>query len=303
MVLSSEGGMLLLVSEKEEIHHMKKHIVALTAIAALSVGTASQAFASSVHTVQTGDTLWAISQENNVSVADLQNWNDLDSSLIYPSQQLKVEDSEKVHIVVKGDTLSGIAEDYDVSVEGLMNDNNLSNDLIIPGDELVVDGSKVASAHTNVQSAPAKTVAKTQAPAPAKTVAKAQVSVPAKTETKPPAPAPAKTEERKAAAPAPTSSSAKEMTMTATAYTAYCEGCSGVTSTGIDLRSNPDQKVIAVDPTVIPLGSRVWVEGYGEAIAGDIGSAIQGNIIDVFIPEKDDALDWGRQTVTVKILD
>ena len=92
------------------------------------------------------------------------------------------------------------------------------------------------------------------------------------------------------------------MTVTATAYTAYCEGCSGVTSTGIDLISNPNQKVIAVDPTVIPLGSRVWVEGYGEAIAGDIGGAIKGNKIDVFIPATQDALNWGSKTVTIKVL-
>ena len=98
-------------------------------------------------------------------------------------------------------------------------------------------------------------------------------------------------------------SSTKEMTVTATAYTAYCAGCSGTTATGIDLRSNPNQKVIAVDPSVIPLGSRVWVEGYGEAIAGDTGGAIKGKIIDLFMENEQDALNWGRKTVTIKILD
>ena len=106
-----------------------------------------------------------------------------------------------------------------------------------------------------------------------------------------------------AQAPAPNAPAGKEMSVTATAYTAYCEGCSGTTYTGIDLRTNPDQKVIAVDPNIIPLGSRVWVEGYGEAIAGDIGSAIRGNIIDVFLEHKQDALNWGRKTVTIKILE
>ena len=103
--------------------------------------------------------------------------------------------------------------------------------------------------------------------------------------------------------PTPTSPTTKEMSVTATAYTAYCEGCSGITFTGIDLRSNPNQKVIAVDPSIIPLGSRVWVEGYGEAIAGDIGGAIKGNIIDVFLEHRQDALNWGRKTVTIKILE
>jgi 3D (Asp-Asp-Asp) domain-containing protein len=93
-----------------------------------------------------------------------------------------------------------------------------------------------------------------------------------------------------------------EMTVTATAYTAYCAGCSGTTKIGIDLRSNPDQKVIAVDPDVIPLGSRVWVEGYGEAIAGDTGGAIKGNKIDVFIPSHEDAIQWGVKKVKIKVL-
>ena len=89
----------------------------------------------------------------------------------------------------------------------------------------------------------------------------------------------------------------------ATAYTANCEGGSGVTYTGIDLKANPDSKVIAVDPSVIPLGTEVYVEGYGYAIAADIGGAIKGNKIDVFIPSESAAEDWGIKTVKVKILE
>ncbi len=87
----------------------------------------------------------------------------------------------------------------------------------------------------------------------------------------------------------------------ATAYTAYCAGCSGITATGINLRANPDLKVIAVDPRVIPLGSKVWVEGYGYAIAGDTGGAIKGNKVDLFMPSKTDAYAWGRRTVQIKV--
>src|SRR5699024_7763964 len=91
-------------------------------------------------------------------------------------------------------------------------------------------------------------------------------------------------------------------TMEATAYTAECYGCSGVTATGIDLNKNRHKKVIAVDPNVIPLGSRVWVSGYGEAIAGDTGGDIKGNRIDLHFPNKSAAFDYGRRSVTVKIL-
>lgn len=95
----------------------------------------------------------------------------------------------------------------------------------------------------------------------------------------------------------------RTLNVMSTAYTAHCEGCSGTTSTGINLIKNPERKVIAVDPNVIPLGSKVWVEGYGAAVAGDIGSAIKGKRIDVFIPSRSKALDWGRKTVKVKILE
>ncbi|WP_052111395.1 G5 and 3D domain-containing protein [Pontibacillus yanchengensis] len=98
-------------------------------------------------------------------------------------------------------------------------------------------------------------------------------------------------------------SAQKTLYMEATAYTAYCTGCSGVTTTGINLRANPNQKVVAVDPNVIPLGSRVWVEGYGYAVAGDTGSAIKGNRIDVFLSSKSQAYSFGRKRVQVKVLD
>ena len=102
--------------------------------------------------------------------------------------------------------------------------------------------------------------------------------------------------------PSTNSESSNEIVVTATAYTAYCAGCSGTTAYGIDLRANPNQKVIAVDPRVIPLGTRVWVEGYGEAIAGDTGGAIKGNKIDVFIPTEDAAMAWGVKTVKLRVL-
>ncbi|MDC2866919.1 3D domain-containing protein [Bacillus sp. BP-3] len=70
-----------------------------------------------------------------------------------------------------------------------------------------------------------------------------------------------------------------------------------------DLTSNPNMKLIAVDPKVIPLGSRVWVQGYGEAIAADTGGAIQGYKIDVFVPDKGTSSAWGRKQVRVVILD
>ncbi|AYJ75166.1 putative cell wall binding protein [Bacillus phage BSP36] len=115
-------------------------------------------------------------------------------------------------------------------------------------------------------------------------------------------PAAPKQEVQEAKTQTATQTNSQSLTVVATAYTAYCAGCSGVTATGVNLKANPGQKVIAVDPNVIPLGSRVYVEGYGEAIAADTGGAIKGNRIDVFIPSQSEAVNYGRKTVKINIL-
>ncbi|MFE9077391.1 cell wall-binding protein EntD [Bacillus mobilis] len=99
-----------------------------------------------------------------------------------------------------------------------------------------------------------------------------------------------------------------EITVEATAYTAHPSengtyGGRVLTAMGHDLTANPNMKVIAVDPKVIPLGSKVWVEGYGEAIAGDTGGAIKGNRIDVLVGSDGSADNWGRKSVKVKVIE
>ena len=75
-----------------------------------------------------------------------------------------------------------------------------------------------------------------------------------------------------------------------------------ITAAGIDIGKNPNIKLIAVDPKVIKLGTKVWVEGYGEAIAGDTGGAIKGNKIDVLFPTEKQAREWGRKKVKIRIM-
>jgi len=94
-----------------------------------------------------------------------------------------------------------------------------------------------------------------------------------------------------------------------TAYTAYCAGCSGVTATGLDLRGNPNMKVIAVDPRVIKLGSlvRLSSKSYpqinGVYVAGDTGGAIKGNKIDIFVSSESKARQFGvRNDIVLEIL-
>ena len=59
--------------------------------------------------------------------------------------------------------------------------------------------------------------------------------------------------------------------------------------------------IVAVDPSVIPLGTRMFVPGYGEAVAADTGSAVQGAAIDLWFPSTAAALRWGRQTVVITL--
>jgi len=95
----------------------------------------------------------------------------------------------------------------------------------------------------------------------------------------------------------------------ATAYTARCAGCSGITATGIDVRDRvrvDGKRIIAVDPSVIPLGSIVEVTlRNGEsfiALAGDTGGVIDGRRIDVLMSTKAKALNFGRQDVKLRII-
>ena len=73
-------------------------------------------------------------------------------------------------------------------------------------------------------------------------------------------------------------------------------GDPAITATGTQAREG----IIAVDPAVIPLGSRVWVEGIGWTVAEDTGGAIRGHRVDVFMGSRQDALRWGRRTVLVQ---
>lgn len=93
-------------------------------------------------------------------------------------------------------------------------------------------------------------------------------------------------------APAPATSGQK-MTVSATGYCLR-----GTTATGIPVAWG----VIAVDPTVIPLGTKMFVPGYGQGVAADTGSAVQGAIIDLWFPTCAQAIEWGRRTVTITLL-
>ena len=88
-------------------------------------------------------------------------------------------------------------------------------------------------------------------------------------------------------------------TMEATAYLPTDGGGAGITASGMAARRG----VVAVDTDVIPLGTRLYIPGYGEAIAADTGGAIYGERIDLCMESYGEAMEFGRRDVTVYVLD
>lgn len=271
---------------------MKKLIISLAGGILLSgFAVATSVSAEADYEIQKGDTVSELAKEYGTTSEDLMELNNLSSSLIVAGDQIKI-DNKRVLEVKKGDTLSELARDLEIDVNDIKEWNELESDLIVNGQELELELPLNALKNYN------QFLEERNGQAPAKKEEPKQNVEQTSNE---------KAEESKEEQPVEQTSqeeeSAQTMTMKATAYTADCEGCSGITATGINLNEDRNKKVIAVDPDVIPLGTKVWVEGYGEAIAGDTGGAIKGDRIDVHVPTTEEANQWGVKTVEVKILD
>jgi 3D (Asp-Asp-Asp) domain-containing protein len=89
-----------------------------------------------------------------------------------------------------------------------------------------------------------------------------------------------------------TAAGGRTLTVSATGYS-----LPGHTESGLPVSWG----VVAVDPTVIPLGTRMTIPGYGEGVAADVGSGIRGAMIDLWFPTLGQALQWGRRTVTITL--
>ncbi len=114
-------------------------------------------------------------------------------------------------------------------------------------------------------------------------------------------------------APTPTKAptAGKKLTVTSTAYTPWDASCGGLAVIERKLKAYNVPSgwgIVAVDPKVIPLGSKVYVSGYGNAIAADTGGAIKGNRIDVCFwtggesASRRAAINWGRRSVTITVI-
>lgn len=261
--------------------NFKTKVFGIVAVATTTVGLASAALADTLYTVKKGDTLSQLSLDylgaanKFEELADKNNIKD--ANLIFEGQKLILSEDGEISVatpeeVAKTPEVETVEEAVEVAK---VEQTEATEEQTTETEEMTTEATEVQTTETEEAITEATEVETTE------TVVKEET--PKQETTKP--------ETHKEV-------SGQSFTVQATAYDGF--GMGGMTATGHQITSTND-KVIAVDPSVIPLGSRVYVEGYGEAIAADTGGAIQGNIIDLNMGQSD-AIAWGRRSVQVTIL-
>ena len=214
-------------------------------------------------------------------------------------QDVKTDDKGVQEYTIKwGDTLSVISEATGASLDTLVQVNEIQDaNLIYPGTvlrfsadqkEVTVDNGTEQHSYRVQNNNEVKEVETTEATTQA-----------AETETTQAAQATEATQTTQAAA-ASSNQGGYYLTVEATAYSYNEAGLSNYTADGTNLVNEPN--VIAVDPSVIPLGSYVEIPGYGIFRAADTGGAIYGNRIDVHLVNLNDVYNFGRRTITIRVL-
>lgn len=105
--------------------------------------------------------------------------------------------------------------------------------------------------------------------------------------------------------------SLRKLNMVATAYTSECDGCTGITATGYDVRNTvykDGYRVVATDESIIHMDSLLYIESVNDsfepfvAISSDVGGAIKGNRIDILVENESKAYDFGVRDIKVTVL-
>ena len=191
------------------------------------------------------------------------------------------------YTVKYGDTLSVIAEAMDVSLDALIRVNDIQNaNLIYAGTTIKFSSDKQ------------EVVVKTEEEEHTYKVEDNTEVVEVKAVE--PTPQTVTSQEVQTTTTAPATTEGYTLTVEATAYSYAEAGLSSYTADGTNLVNDP--MVIAVDPRVIPLGTMVEIPGYGVFRAADTGGAIVGNKIDVHFPTVAQTYNFGRRTITIRIL-
>lgn len=226
------------------------------------------------YTFQWGDTLWGVSKATDVSIDKLAKVNDIDNrSMIQVDTKIYLSGDSSIISVENNDEVVS----YDVSEEEVVETETPKEVQESVKEEVVTEATPEATKATET----------TEATEPAETTAP---------EATPSEEVSTSSSEEQASA-----QSGRTVSVEATAYSLNQPELGNITYSGIDLRQNPN--VIAVDPSFIPLGSRINVPGYGEFIAGDTGGAIKGNRIDIHMTDIQQALQFGRRSIEVQIIE
>lgn len=226
------------------------------------------------YTFQWGDTLWGVSKATDVSIDKLAKVNDIDNrSMIQVDTKIYLSGDSSIISVENNDEVVS----YDVSEEEVVETETPKEVQESVKEEVVTEATPEATEATET----------TEATEPAETTAP---------EATPSEEVSTSSSEEQASA-----QSGRTVSVEATAYSLNQPELGNITYSGIDLRQNPN--VIAVDPSFIPLGSRINVPGYGEFIAGDTGGAIKGNRIDIHMTDIQQALQFGRRSIEVQIIE
>ena len=214
-------------------------------------------------------------------------------------QDVKKDDKGVQEYTIKwGDTLSVISEATGASLDSLVQVNEIQNaNLIYPGTVLRFSADQK---EVTVNNGSQEHSYRVQENKEVKEVEKSEATTSASNET---AQATQATETTQAAQTTQAASSSQNgyyLTVEATAYSYNEAGLSNYTADGTNLVN--ESNVIAVDPSVIPLGSYVEIPGYGVFRAADTGGAIYGNRIDVHLVNLNDVYNFGRRTITIRVL-
>ena len=212
-------------------------------------------------------------------------------------QDVKTDDKGVQEYTIKwGDTLSVISEATGASLDTLVQVNEIQDaNLIYPGTvlrfsadqkEVTVDNGTEQHSYRVQNNNEVKEVETTEATTQAAETTQAAQATEATQTTQ--------------AAAASSNQGGYYLTVEATAYSYNEAGLSNYTADGTNLVNEPN--VIAVDPSVIPLGSYVEIPGYGIFRAADTGGAIYGNRIDVHLVNLNDVYNFGRRTITIRVL-
>ncbi len=259
------------------------------------------------YTVQDGDTLRSIADTFNLDILSLISMNGLDDpDLIRPGSTLRVSAPPREYVVQSGDTLGDIAYRYSLSSAAVLKANGLADaDLIVSGMTLVLpasaaappgSASTAASASTSSSSSSSSSrVAAAPTPAPQRAAAPARASSSS-------AAAPAAVSKPAAAAPAASAPASGGRVITAL-ITGYAPGA-GASSSHTASGSTTHWGTVAADTHLYPFGTRLRIQGMGDTVftVEDTGSAVRGNVFDVWFADVASARGIGPGTRQVTIL-